>query len=157
MAPKSWDAGHELHALRERMSRLFEEELPRQGGERAGAFSPATDVYLTDDAVVVTVELPGVDPAEVAIRCEGKVLTIHAKTNRVTIEGINIVKRHQRARRAEEQSAIIEKPAPMALSNVMLIDPKSGNATRIKARLDADGTKERLSVKSGESIARPAR
>ena len=76
MAPKSWDAGHELHALRERMSRLFEEELPRQGGERTGAFSPATDVYLTEDAVVVTVELPGVDPAEVAIRCEGLVLTI---------------------------------------------------------------------------------
>ena len=88
---------------------------------------------------------------------EGKVLTIHAKTNRVTIEGINIVKRHRRARSAEEQSAIIEKPAPMALSNVMLIDPKSGVATRIKARIDADGTKERLSVKSGESIARPAR
>ena len=88
---------------------------------------------------------------------EGKVLRMFPKTNRCTIEGINIVKRHQRARRAEEQSAIIEKPAPMALSNVMLIDPKSGNATRIKARLDADGTKERLSVKSGESIARPAR
>src|SRR5687767_13207253 len=76
MAPKSWDAGHELQALRERMSRLFEEELPRQGGERAGAFSPATDVYLTEAAVVVTVELPGVEPAEVAIRCEGQVLTI---------------------------------------------------------------------------------
>jgi HSP20 family protein len=79
MAPKSWDAGHELHALRERMSRLFEEELPGQGPAgtaRAGAFSPATDVYLTEDAVVVTVELPGVDPAEVAIRCEGLVLTI---------------------------------------------------------------------------------
>jgi large subunit ribosomal protein L24 len=88
---------------------------------------------------------------------EGKVLEVHLKKNRVTIEGINIVKRHQRARRAEEQSGIIEKPAPMALSNVMLMDPKTGKATRIKARVDADGTKERLSVKSGESIARPAR
>ena len=88
---------------------------------------------------------------------EGKVLEILPKTNRVLVEGINIVKKHQRARSAEEQSGIIEKPAPMALSNVMLIDPKSGKATRIKARIDADGTKERLSVKSGESIARPAR
>ncbi len=88
---------------------------------------------------------------------EGKVLEILPKTNRVLVEGINIVKRHQRARSAEEQSGIIEKPAPMALSNVMLIDPKSGKATRIRARIDADGTKERLSAKSGESIARPAR
>jgi large subunit ribosomal protein L24 len=88
---------------------------------------------------------------------EGKVLEILPKTNRVLVEGINIVKKHRRARTAEEQSGIIEKPAPMALSNVMLIDPKSGKATRIKARIDADGTKERLSVKSGESIARPAR
>ena len=88
---------------------------------------------------------------------EGKVLRMFLKTNKVLVEGINIVKRHQRARKAEEQSAIIEKPAPMALSNVMLMDPKSGKATRIKARVDADGTKERLSVKSGESIALPAR
>ena len=88
---------------------------------------------------------------------EGKVLEILPKENRVLVEGINIVKRHTRAKSAEQQSGIIEKPAPMALSNVMLIDPKSGKATRIKARIDADGTKERLSVKSGESIARPAR
>ena len=87
---------------------------------------------------------------------EGKVLEILPKENRVLVEGINIVKRHQRAKSAEQQSAIIEKPAPMALSNVMLIDPKSGKATRIKARVDADGTKERI-AKSGESIAKPSR
>ncbi|MCS6915178.1 MAG: Hsp20/alpha crystallin family protein [Myxococcales bacterium] len=76
MAPKSWDVGHELQALRERMSRLFEEELPRQGRGSTGAFSPATDVYLTEQAVVVTMELPGVDPARVAIHCEEQVLTV---------------------------------------------------------------------------------
>lgn len=75
MAPKTWDAGHELQALRERMSRLFEEDMPR-GGQRSGAFAPAADVYLTDDRVVVTVELPGLDPAGISIRCEGQVLTI---------------------------------------------------------------------------------
>jgi large subunit ribosomal protein L24 len=83
---------------------------------------------------------------------EGKVIRVHLKTARVTIEGINIVKKHRRARRAEEQSGIIEMPAPMAVSNVMLLDPKSGKPTRVRARIDADGTKERVSAKSGSSI-----
>ncbi len=83
---------------------------------------------------------------------EGKVIRVHLKTGRVTIEGINIVKKHRRARRAEEQSGIIEMPAPLAVSNVMLLDPKSGQPTRIRARIDADGTKERVSAKSGQAI-----
>ena len=61
---------------------------------------------------------------------------------------------YRRARRAEEESGIISVAAPMAASNVMLIDPKSGKPTRIRARIDADGTKERVSAKSGESIPR---
>lgn len=85
---------------------------------------------------------------------EGKVIRVHLKKGRVTIEGINIVKRHRRARTAEEQSGIIEMPAPVALSNVMLLDPKSGEPTRIRARIDADGTKERISAKSGQAIPR---
>lgn len=83
---------------------------------------------------------------------DGTVIRVHLKTGRVTIEGINIVKKHRRARRAEEQSGIIEMPAPVALSNVMLLDPKSGEPTRIRARIDADGTKERISAKSGTAI-----
>jgi large subunit ribosomal protein L24 len=85
---------------------------------------------------------------------EGKVLRVFSKTGRITIEGINIVKKHRKARRAEEQSGIIEMPAPIHHSNVMLLDPKSGNPTRVKARIDEDGTKERLAVKSGEAIPR---
>ena len=85
---------------------------------------------------------------------EGKVLRVFPKTGRVTIEGINIVKKHRKARRAEEQSGIIEMPAPVHHSNVMLLDPKSGRPTRLRARIDEDGTKERLAVKSGESIPR---
>ncbi len=85
---------------------------------------------------------------------EGKVIRVHHKTGRITVEGINIVKKHRRARTAEEQSAIIEMAAPIAASNVMLIDPQSGQPTRVRARLDADGTKERIAVKSGQSIAR---
>jgi large subunit ribosomal protein L24 len=87
---------------------------------------------------------------------EGKVIRVHTKTGKLTIEGINIVKKHRKARTAEEQSGIIEMPAAMHASNVMLIDPKSGAPTRIRARIDADGTKERISAKSGDAIARPA-
>ena len=85
---------------------------------------------------------------------EGKVLRVFLKTGRITVEGINIVKKHRKARRAEEQSGIIEMPAPIHHSNVMLLDPKSGAPTRVKARIDEDGTKERLAVKSGEAIPR---
>jgi large subunit ribosomal protein L24 len=85
---------------------------------------------------------------------EGKVLRVHLKKGRATVEGVNIVKRHRKARRPEEQSGIIEMPAPVALSNLMLLDPKTGAPTRVRARVDADGTKERISAKSGDAIPR---
>ena len=85
---------------------------------------------------------------------EGKVLRVFLKKGRVTVDGVNIVKRHRKATRPEEQSGIIEMPAPIHLSNVMLLDPKSGEPTRVRARVDADGTKERNSAKSGDSIPR---
>jgi large subunit ribosomal protein L24 len=85
---------------------------------------------------------------------EGKVLRVYLKTGRVTIEGVNIVKRHRRARTPDEQSGIMEFPAPMHASNVMLIDPKQGVPTRTRRQIDDDGTKERIAVKSGESIPR---
>lgn len=85
---------------------------------------------------------------------EGTVLRVLPKTGRIVVEGINIVKKHRRARSAEEQSAIVEMPAPIHASNVMLLDPKSGAPTRARRRIDEDGTKERISVKSGQPIPR---
>src|SRR5919199_4013084 len=85
---------------------------------------------------------------------EGKILRVYPKTGRVVVEGVNIVKRHRKARRPEEQSGIIDFPAPIAASKVMLLDPKTGAPTRIRHRIDADGTKERISVKSGDAIPR---
>ena len=85
---------------------------------------------------------------------EGKILRVYTKTGRITVEGINIVKRHRKARRAEEQSQIMEMPAPIHHSNVMLLDPKSGAPTRLRARIDDDGTKERIAVKSDQPIPR---
>ncbi|HEX6599403.1 MAG TPA: 50S ribosomal protein L24 [Gemmatimonadaceae bacterium] len=84
----------------------------------------------------------------------GKVLRVYRKTGRVVVEGANIVKRHRKARTAEEQGGIIDFPAPIHASNVMLLDPKSDAPTRTRRRIDSDGTKERLSVKSGEAIPR---
>src|SRR3954453_23447234 len=52
---------------------------------------------------------------------EGKILRVYPKTGRVLVEGVNIVKKHRRARTAEEQSGIIEMPAPIHASNVMLL------------------------------------
>jgi large subunit ribosomal protein L24 len=86
---------------------------------------------------------------------EGKILRVYPKKGRVVVEGVNIVKRHRKARTAEEQSGIIDFPAPIHHSNVMLIDPKSGNPTRVRTQVDEDGTKERISVKSGDAIPRP--
>ena len=85
---------------------------------------------------------------------EGKVLRIFPKTGRVLIEGVNIVKKHRKARNADEQSGIVEAPAALHGSNVMLIDAKTGEATRTRARIDADGTKERVGVRTGEPIPR---
>jgi large subunit ribosomal protein L24 len=85
---------------------------------------------------------------------EGKVLRVFPKTGRVTVEGVNIVKRHRKARRAEETSGIMDMPAPVHHSNVMLLDPKSDKPTRIRHKIDDDGTKERISIKSGQSIPR---
>jgi large subunit ribosomal protein L24 len=85
---------------------------------------------------------------------EGKVMRVFPKTGRVLVEGVNIVKRHRRARRPEEQSEIMEMPAPVHASNLMLLDPKSGEPTRIRMQIDTDGTKERIAVGSGDSVPR---
>jgi large subunit ribosomal protein L24 len=85
---------------------------------------------------------------------EGTVLRVFPKKDRVLVQGINIVKKHRRARTADEQGGIQEMEAPIAASNVMLIDVKSGSVTRVRTRTDKDGTKERVSVKSGDTIPR---
>jgi large subunit ribosomal protein L24 len=93
---------------------------------------------------------------------EGKVISIDLKAGRVKVENNdpkNMLKKHRRARRAEEQSGIVEMPRTIAVSNVMLLDPKSGAPTRVRARIDVDPKtkerkKERVSAKSGEPIVR---
>jgi large subunit ribosomal protein L24 len=85
---------------------------------------------------------------------EGKIIRVYPKTGRVVVEGMNIVKRHRKPRSADQPGGIIDFPAPIHHSNVMLLDPKSGEPTRLRARIDDDGTKERISAKSGDTIPR---
>ena len=85
---------------------------------------------------------------------EGKVLRTFPKTGRVLVEGVNIVKKHRKARTADEQSGIVEAPAAVHASNLMLIDTKTGEPTRTRVRIDTDGTKERVGVRTGEPIPR---
>jgi large subunit ribosomal protein L24 len=85
---------------------------------------------------------------------EGKILHVYPKKFRVVVEGVNVVKKHKRATKARGESGIIEFPAPIAASNVMLLDPKSGEPTRIRRRRDKDGTIERIAIKSGQPIPR---
>jgi len=85
---------------------------------------------------------------------EGVVLRVLPKENRVVIEGVNVVKRHRKPTRADEEGGIIQFAAPVHASNVMLLDPKSSVPTRIRRKKNQDGSVERLAVKSGQPIAR---
>ena len=85
---------------------------------------------------------------------EGRVLRVDRKRRRLAVEGVKIVKRHKKAQSEGEEGGIIEFPALIDASNVMLIDPKSGEPTRIRHKRDKDGVAERISVKSGQAIPR---
>jgi large subunit ribosomal protein L24 len=86
---------------------------------------------------------------------EGTVLRVLPKENRVVVTGVNLRKKHQRPTQENQEGGIITFEAPIHASNVMLIDPKTGEPTRYRARLEADGTKERIAVKSGNPIPKP--
>jgi large subunit ribosomal protein L24 len=84
---------------------------------------------------------------------EGTVLRVLTKENRVVIEGLNMRKRHMRPTQANPEGGIITFEAPIHASNVMLLDT-DGEPTRIRQRIDADGTKERIAVRSGNPVPR---
>ncbi len=84
----------------------------------------------------------------------GRVLAVDEDKQRVFVEKVNMVKRHTKARRQGTQSGIIEKEAPVHLSNVQLLDPKSGRGVRVGVRRLEDGTRERFSRLSGETLGK---
>ncbi|GJQ62302.1 MAG: 50S ribosomal protein L24 [Melioribacteraceae bacterium] len=88
---------------------------------------------------------------------KGKVLKVYPKDNRIIVEGINIRKRHTKPSQNNPNGGIMEKEAPIHASNVMVIDPKSGDAVRVGKKIiidDKSGKKKsvRVSKKSGEML-----
>jgi large subunit ribosomal protein L24 len=100
----------------------------------------------TDDTVVV---ISGKDRGK-----RGKVLRVDPKKDRVFVEGLNIVKRHQRPQQtASGQTAggVIEREGPIHVSNVMLIDPKDDKPTRVGIEI-VDGKRLRIAKRSGQRL-----
>jgi large subunit ribosomal protein L24 len=103
----------------------------------------------TDDVVVV---IGGKDRGK-----RGKVLRVDPKKNRVYVEGLNMIKRHQRprqvagAQRPEQVGGVIEQEGPIHISNVMLADPRDGRPTRIRTETE-DGQRYRVAARSGTRI-----
>jgi large subunit ribosomal protein L24 len=83
---------------------------------------------------------------------EGTVLRVDRKKGRVVIQGVNLRKRHRRPSQADPEGGIVSFEAPVDASNVMLIDPASGEPTRARVQVNPDGSKERIAVKSGKII-----
>jgi large subunit ribosomal protein L24 len=82
---------------------------------------------------------------------KGEVLRVYPKEERALVSGVNIVKRHQRQTQ-RVQGGIINKEAPLHLSNIAHVDPKTGEATRVGFKVLGDGRKVRFAKKSGEVI-----
>src|SRR5262249_14465836 len=79
------------------------------------------------------------------------IVRVLTKRDMVLLDGINLVKKHRRAGQPGK-GQIVDKPMPLHISNVMLADPKSGKPTRIKIMRDKEGTRERVAVKSGNTL-----
>ncbi|QGG58565.1 50S ribosomal protein L24 [Paenibacillus albicereus] len=97
-----------------------------------------------DDTVIV---ITGKDKGK-----KGRVIAAYPRENRVLVEGVNMVKKHSRPSQANPQGGIIEQEAPIHVSNVMHVDPKSGNVTRIGYKVLDNGKKVRVAKRSGEVI-----
>jgi large subunit ribosomal protein L24 len=89
---------------------------------------------------------------------QGRVLRVDPKKGRVFVEGLNIVKRHQRPRslkdtqRGGKVGGVIEKEGPIHISNVMVVDPRDNKPTRVRIERGADGRRERVTVLSGQKL-----
>ena len=82
----------------------------------------------------------------------GKILQILKGQNRVIVEKINMIKRHTKASQTNQQGGIIEREGKIHISNVMPVDPKSGKPSRVSRKLLEDGTRVRVTQRSGELL-----
>ncbi|MBL4654456.1 MAG: 50S ribosomal protein L24 [Bacteroidia bacterium] len=97
-----------------------------------------------DQVQVITGEYKSKAPA--------KVLAVFPKANKVLVEGVNIRTKHTKPTNENPKGGIIKKEAPINISNLMVIDPKTGEPTRVGRKLNDKGQRVRYAVKSGEII-----
>ena len=83
---------------------------------------------------------------------QGRVLEVYPENEKALVEGINIVSKHTKPNSENPQGGIIKKEAPVHISNLLVVDPGSGEPTRIGRKLDSNGKLVRYSKKSGEEI-----
>jgi large subunit ribosomal protein L24 len=100
----------------------------------------------TDDTVVV---ISGKDKGKT-----GRILRVDVKKDRVFVEGLNIIKRHQRAQPGNPNApvGVIEKEGPIHVSNVALLDPKENKPTRVGVKRTEQGTRMRVALRSGTEL-----
>ena len=82
---------------------------------------------------------------------KGTVTKVFTKANKVLVEGVNVITKHQKPTAVNPQGGIINKEAPIHISNVMPVDPETGKGTRVRFEVK-DGKKVRVSVKSGKEL-----
>ncbi|OVE78848.1 50S ribosomal protein L24 [bacterium G20] len=82
----------------------------------------------------------------------GKILQVHPTLNKVTVEGINVVKKHQKPTRTQPQGAILELTKPIWISKVGLLDSSAKKPSRVGYKLNKDGSKTRFLKTSGKEI-----
>ena len=121
-----------------RAQEVHEDHLARSGGAVMAA-----RIRKGDTVVVIS----GKDKGKT-----GKVARVLREEDRVVVEGINLVKRHQRPTPRNPAGGIIEREQPIAACKVMPVDPKTGKGTRVRFKVLEDGKKVRMAVKSGEEL-----
>ncbi len=83
---------------------------------------------------------------------QGKVLSISLVKRRILVEGVNLVSKHTKPNAQNTNGGIIKMEAPLHISNVMLVDPSSGDTTRVGRKVNTEGKLVRVAKKSGEEI-----
>jgi large subunit ribosomal protein L24 len=82
----------------------------------------------------------------------GTVVRAMPSEGKVLIDGVNVAKRHRRPTAQSRKGQIVDIPMPLPVSNVQIVDPKSGKPTRVRIQRDKDGNASRIAVKSGQEL-----
>ena len=87
---------------------------------------------------------------------QGRVLWVDREARKIIVEGVNMIRRHSKPSQQNPQGGIIEKEAPIPVSNVLLVSPRLGRGVRVRHERLADGTRVRVCSKTGEIIPAPS-